>query len=213
MKINILAVSATTLLLASTGAHAAPASAAPARTTAPAAAPVQALASGPAIPGLCVLSTQQAIANSKVGQYVNSRMEQILAQVRAELAPEETSITADAKAFEAARATLDQATLQSRGQALDGRVNALRQKAELRNREIKATNDKSLNRIAQELDPLAQQIYQQRRCSILVDKQAVMTENSEMDLTPSVATALDARIQQFQIDREHLDAAPPAPAR
>ena len=140
-------------------------------------------------------------------------MEQILAQVRAELAPEEAAITADAKAFESARATLDQATLQSRGQALDGRVNALRQKADLRNREIKATNDKSLNRIAQELEPLAQQIYQQRRCSVLVDKQAVMVQNSEMDLTPSVATALDARIQQFQIDREHLDAAPPAPAR
>jgi Skp family chaperone for outer membrane proteins len=175
--------------------------------TAPAAA---AIAQGPAIPGLCVMSVNQAIASSQVGGYVRTRLDQIVAQVKAELAPEDASISNDAKALEAKRATLAAATYQSQGNALEGRINALRQKADLRNREVKATQDKALNRIAQELEPIAQSLYQQHHCSALLDKGAVMMANPEMDLTGAAVTALNGKIQQFAFDREHLDAAPVA---
>ena len=107
-----------------------------------------------------MLSVNQAISTSQVGGYVRTRLDQIVAQVKAELAPEDTGINNDAKALEGQRASLDAATYQSRGNALGTRVNALRQKADLRNREVKATEDKALNRIAQEtgadrLEPLS----------------------------------------------------------
>jgi outer membrane protein len=183
-----------------------------AQTKAPAAAPAP-LVQGPPIAGLCVLSVQESIATSTVGQYVNTRMQQIVAQVKAELAPEDTAIGTDSKALETARPTLDQAAFQSRAQALQGRVDALRQKADLRQREIQATERKSFNRIAQELDPIARQLYQAHHCSILVDKGSTMMTNPEMDLTGQAVTALNAKITQFQFDREHLDTAAAAPAR
>ncbi len=191
------------------------ASMAVAQTRAPtAAAPAPAVVQGPPIAGMCVLSVQEAIANSTVGQYVNTRMQQIVAQVKAELAPEDNAIGTESKALEAARPTLDQPTFQSRAQALQGRVDALRQKADLRQREIQATERKSFNRIAQELDPIARQLYQQHRCSILVDKGSTMMTNPEMDITGQAVAALNAKITQFQFDREHLDTAGAgAPAR
>jgi outer membrane protein len=68
-----------------------------------------------------------------------------------------------------------------------------------------------LNRIAQELDPIAQQLYQAHRCSLLLDKGSVLFSNPDMDLTASAVQALNGRIQQFPFDREHLDAnLPPA---
>lgn len=187
-------------------------SAATAATPAPAAAPPPAptIAQGPAIPGLCVLSVNQAISQSTVGGYVRTRLEQIVTQVRAELSPEETAINNDGKALDAQKATLDQATLQSRAQALQARYSAFQQKADLRQREVKATQDKALNRVAQELEPIAQQLYQSHRCSILVDKGSVMLANPDMDLTPAAITALNAKIQQFPFDREHLDTGAPA---
>lgn len=165
---------------------------------------------GAVIPGMCILSVNQAITTSTVGRYVSDRMNQIVAQVKAELTPEDTAIATDGRALEAQRTTLDAATFQTRAQALQGRVNALRQKADLRQREVQATEQKSLNRIAQELDPIARQLYQQHRCSMLVNKEAVMIANPEMDLTTQAVASLNARIQQFAFDREHLDTAQPA---
>ncbi len=173
-----------------------------------AATPAAAVAPGPAIPGMCVLSVNQAIRDSTVGQYVTSRMNQIVAQVKAELSPEDTAITTDGRALEAARATLAPATFQTRATALQARIGALREKADLRQREVQATEQKSLNRIAQELDPIARQLYQTKHCSILVDKGSVMIANPDFDLTSQAVVALNGRIQQFAFDREHLDAAP-----
>jgi outer membrane protein len=205
---NILHLTGCTALVGALLAASSGASAQAARS-APAAAPA-AIAQGPAIPGVCVLSVQQAISSSTVGKYVNDRMGQIVAQVKAELQPEDTQIATDGRALEAKRSTLDQATFQSQAQALEGRVNALRQKADLRQREVQATEQKALNRIAQELDPIAKELYQQHRCSILMNKEAVMIANPEMDLTTAAVTGLNARIQQFAFDREHLDTAQPA---
>jgi outer membrane protein len=175
-----------------------------------AAAPAPAIAHGPAIPGVCLLSVNQAISQSTVGGYVRTRLEQIVTQVRAELNPEETAINTEGKALDAAKATLDQATLQSRAQALQARYAAFQQKADLRQREMKATQDKALNRVAQELEPIAQQLYQAHRCSVLLDKSSVMLANPDMDLTPAAVTALNGKIQQFPFDREHLDTGAPA---
>lgn len=191
---QILLASAFTVLLASSAA------------AAPAAAPPP-VAQGPAIPGVCILSVNQAITTSTVGRYVSDRMNQIVAQVKAELTPEDTAIATDGRALEAQRTTLAAATFQTRAQALQNRVNALRQKADLRQREVQATEQKSLNRIAQELDPIARQLYAQHRCSMLVNKEAVMIANPEMDITTQAVAGLNARIQQFAFDREHLDTA------
>jgi Skp family chaperone for outer membrane proteins len=210
-NLSTSAVTALVLGLVASVADAAPAPArAPAPAARPAAAPAAPIAHGPAIPGLCILSVNQAISQSTVGGYVKTRLEQIVAQVRAELNPEETAINTDGKALDSAKATLDQATLQSRAQALQARYAAFQQKADQRQREVKATQDKALNRIAQELEPIAQQLYQTHHCSALLDKGSVMLANPEMDLTQNAITALNGKIQQFPFDREHLDTGTPA---
>lgn len=196
------------------GASSAPAQTRPAAAAVrPAAAAAAPIAQGPAIAGVCVFSVNQTIGASAVGGFIRTRLEQIVTQVKAELNPEDTAIATDVKALEAQRASLDAATYQSRGQAIQARINALREKADLRQREVKATEDKALNRVAQELEPIAQSLYQQRRCSILFDRSSVMMTNGDMDLTPAAVTALNAKLQQFPFDREHLDAGGAAPAR
>ncbi|HSZ52272.1 MAG TPA: OmpH family outer membrane protein [Caulobacteraceae bacterium] len=183
------------------------------RAAAPAAAPAPAIAQGPVIPGVCTISVNEAIAQSTVGQFVRTRLQQLGQQVSAELTPEDQSISNDAKAYQAKATTLDATSRQSQGQALQARANAFQQKYELRQREMQATQEKALNRIAQELDPIAQQLYQQHRCSILINRNAVLIGNPDMDLTAAAVTQLNGRIQQFAFDREHLDTAPAPAAR
>lgn len=160
---------------------------------------------GPPLNNMCIISVENAIGSSTVGHYVETRMQQIVAQTNAELTGEKNAIDADAKALDARRATLDQSTLEQQASALQVRANALQRKAQLRDREVSATEQKAVGRIGQEMTPLISQVYQQKACSVLFQRTAIVIANPAMDITPQVVTALNAKITQFAFDRERLD--------
>jgi Skp family chaperone for outer membrane proteins len=172
---------------------------------APAAPTPPAVTHGPALTGVCIFSFENAIGLSKVGQYVDGRMKQIVAQTNAELTGEKNAIDNDAKALDAQRATLDQTTFEQRGSALQIRASALQRKAQLRDREVSATEQKAVARISQELGPYIQQAYQAKACSILLQRNSVIVGNPAMDITQVVVTGIDGKITQFAFDRERLD--------
>ena len=55
------------------------------------------------------------------------------------------------------------------------------------------------------MEPLIRQVYQQRNCTVLFQRTAIVIANPAMDITPQVITALNAKITQFAFDRERLD--------
>lgn len=177
-----------------------------------AAAAPPAVTHGPTVPGLCIINVEAAVGGSTVGKYVDSRLQQIVGQVQAELNAERTSIDNEAKTLESQRSTLDQNAFEQRGAALQVRANALQRKAQLRDREVQATEQKALARVGDEMEPLIRQAYQQKNCSVLLQRNAVVLASPSMDITPQVVTALNAKITQFAFDREHLDAGAAAPA-
>lgn len=160
---------------------------------------------GPAIPGVCILSVDGAIGGSTVGQYVQTRLQQIATQVEAELKQEETAITTEAQSIEQQRATLNQDAFDKRRADLQVRLNAFQRKAAQRERELAVTQQKALSRVGQEMEPLIRQVYQQRQCGLLLNRDALLLGNPQMDITPMVVTALNAKITQFAFDRERLD--------
>ncbi|MDO8379687.1 OmpH family outer membrane protein [Phenylobacterium sp.] len=166
---------------------------------------------GPAIPGVCVMSIEGVIGSSTVGKYVQTRLQQIATQVGAELKAEETSIQNDAKALDGRKATMDQGAFEKAAADLQVRANAYQRKAQLRDREMQATQQKALGRVGQELDPIIRQVYQQRQCSVLLQRDALVIANPAMDISPAMTTALNAKITQFAFDRERLDQPAAAP--
>src|SRR5438128_2036576 len=73
----------------------------------------------------------------------------------------------------------------------------------------------SVARVGDEMEPLIRTAYQNARCSVLLQRNSIVIANPAMDITPSVITALNAKITQFAFDRERLDQGVPgaAPAR
>lgn len=184
-------------------------SGAPAFAQAPAAPAQPQVVHGAPIAGLCYISVERAVGESTVGKYVNTRLQQLVAQVNAELNGEKTTLDNDAKALEGQRATLDQNTLEQRAAALQVRANALQRKAQLRDREMQATQEKALGRVGDEMEPMIRQAYQAKGCSMLVNGQVVVLANPAMDLTAQVVTALNGKLTQFAFERERLDQAVP----
>jgi len=178
---------------------------------APAPAPVP---SGPPIAGVCVVDLDGVVATSTVGKYVQTRLQQIQAQINAELNGENAAINNDAKALDAQRATLDQGSFEQRGAAIQVRANALNRKIQLREREFQVTEQKAVGRVLQEAEQPVRQAYQGKACSILLQKNAVLGGfyNPAMDITAQVVAGLNAKIQTFAFDRERLDQPQPAAA-
>ena len=127
--------------------------------------------------------------------------------LNAELTAERTSLDNEAKALDAKKATLDQSALEQQAAALQVRANAWQRKGQLRQREVEATEQKQLARVYQEMDPAIRQVYQQKTCSILIERESVLLGNPAMDVTDGVVTALDARIKTLTFDRERVDQA------
>ena len=196
MKTLVAATCVAALSFGATSSALAQAAAAPAAPT---------ITHGPAVPGVCIMSIEGAIAQSTVGQYVQTRLTQINTQVAAEIKAEETLISNDAKTLDTQKATLDQGTLEKRAADLQVRANALQRKAQLREREMQATQQKALGRVSQELDPVVRAAYQQSKCSMLFQRDALVIANPAMDITGVVVAGLNARITQFAFDRERLD--------
>ena len=171
-----------------------------------------ALPLGPAIPGFCVIGRDEAIAGSLVGKAIAARLKQLDDQASAELQADAAAFETDRKQFETVRPTLDQAALQTRQQELQSRIDAIRQKQDLRNREMRATQEKALGRVYQEMIPVLTQLYGQHKCSVLLERQALLGSNPEMDITGEAVTGLNAKITTMTFDREHLDMPAPAAA-
>ena len=192
-KFLFAAVSSVAVIAMSTGALAQTAPAAPA------------ISHGAPIAGVCIFSSQRAVGSSAVGQAVDVRLKTIIQQVNAELTGERTALDNEAKALDAKKATLDQGSLEQQAAALQVKANAWQRKGQLRQKEVEATEQKALARVYQELDPAIKQVYQQRTCGMLIDRESVLLANPAMDITDSVVAALDARIKTLTFDRERLD--------
>ena len=163
------------------------------------------LPTGPAIPGVCLLNNDGVVFGSVVGKFVVQRLNQLKAQSDAELTSEGQGIKNDAQALESKKATVPPDQYQQQGSAINLRVNAIQRKAQLRQREIQATEEKALGRISQEAEPVVRQAFAQHNCSLLLNAGGVIFAQPSMDITPTVVQGLDAKITQFQFDREHLD--------
>ena len=190
-----------------------PAAAAPAaaRPAAPAAAqPNIAPPSGPPIAGLCLFSYDRAIGNSTVGKAYVTRMQQLTAQVQAELNPERTAIETEGNTLQTTRASLTQDQLQQRVTALQGRAQTYQAKEEQRARELEETKNQQLQKIANEINPLLANVYTAQKCAAVFDQSALLAANPAMDITDAVTGQLNGKMTTITFDRVNLTNAAPA---
>jgi len=202
---------AAALILAAAGSAAAapakPAAAAPVATqaTAPQAPAPPPITHGPTITGLCVYRDDQAIRTSLVGKAFLARMQQLRAQVAAELQAEQTALQSDISAFQAKRSTLTPDQLNAQGQPLQQRAQAFDAKAGQRQRELEATAQEELAQVHSRIDGILRTIYQQRGCSILLNgDQSVIVDKPEMDVSAAAVQQLDAVMPTITFDRKIL---------
>ncbi len=159
---------------------------------------------GPPIAGMCIYADDRAIGTSSVGKAAAARMQQLRAQVAAELQAEQTSLQTDASALQAKRSTLSADQFAQQAAPIQQREQAFEQKAQLRQRELEATGAEAVQQIHVRINDILRTVYQSRNCSVLLNGEAVVTGNPAMDVTETVVTQLNGVMPTITFDRKTL---------
>jgi len=163
---------------------------------------------GPAIPGVCVYFNQQALAQSTVGQAVQTRMEQLAQEVQGEIAPYAQQLQTEYQALQTGASTIPADQLNQRRQALQQRAQEAQQLEQTRDGELRYTLTEQRKKISEAIEPILVAVYQEKGCGIMIDRESVFIMNPAMDVTPLVIQRLNAALPTLSFNRMPVPAQP-----
>ncbi len=161
-----------------------------------------AIATGPALPGVCIYNHEGLMIRSTAGQSLQAGMQRIQAEVQAELQPYEQFIQTESTALQQGAATIPQEERQQRGQALNVRMREYQQLVQTREAELRYTQAVQSRTIAQAAEPIVAAQYAARGCGILFAREAtVIHANPSMDITDAVVQQLNTSLPSLSFTR------------
>jgi Skp family chaperone for outer membrane proteins len=167
--------------------------------TLPSAAPTPAPAAtvggltGPLVPGVCLLSRDDLIMKSKVGEAAVARLKTLASHAQASIDAEKTHLEASGKALSAKRATLTQQQFEAEAATLQRRAQNLQVNVSLRERQIELTRNRAYAQVLGAAQPFVATAFAAHKCGLLFAREAALGGNFGNDLTPDVLTAFDAK--------------------
>ena len=144
---------------------------------------------GPALTGVCIYSPARVMQQSTAGQSLRTGMERLTQEVRGELAPYAASIQSEAQALQQGGQAADPDG--SRARAWNQRLQEAQQLEQTRDQELRYTDAVQQQQIGAAAAPLIAAAYQEKGCSLLLDRSAVFIGNPAMDITDTVIQRLN----------------------
>lgn len=154
---------------------------------------------GAPIAGVCVFDNEELLARSTAGQSVQTGLQRLLQEVQGELAPYSTVIQTEYQQLQQGGQTADPDG--SRMRALQARAAEAQQLEQTRQNELRYTQGVQLQTIGQAVEPLVVALYQERGCSILLNRSGVYSLNPAMDITEAVIQRLNTALPSLSFNR------------
>lgn len=154
---------------------------------------------GPVIPGVCVFFNQRLLAQSTVGQAVQSRMVQLAGEVEGELAPYGTAIQTEIQQLQQGGQAADPDG--ARRTAVQQRIQEAQGLEQTRQDELRYTLSEQRRLISEAVEPILVAVYQERGCGMLLDRESVFILNPAMDVTDMVIQRLNTALPTLSFNR------------
>lgn len=161
--------------------------------------PAQNITHGAPIAGVCVFDNEELLARSTVGQSVQTGMQRLLQEVQGELAPYATTIQTEFQQLQQGGQTADPDG--SRRRALQTRAEEAQQLEQTRKNELQYTQNIQIQTIGQAVEPIVVALYQERGCSLLLNRAGVYSVNPAMDITQDVIQRLNSALPSVSFNR------------
>lgn len=148
---------------------------------------------GAAVSGVCTIDPQASVLATNAVQAVERK-------INSEFAAEGQKLQQELAPY--------QANPQSTPEALRKRVQDLQNKIAARRNNLQPAERQAQEQIANQISPTIAEVYQQRRCSVLIDRNVLVIGNPSMDITQAVVDRLNQKVPAPAL----AAAAPAAPA-
>ncbi|MEY4965980.1 MAG: hypothetical protein RL274_1563 [Pseudomonadota bacterium] len=160
----------------------------------------------PPDPVIVLVSMDAVTQASNVGQNIITQIQAIAAQAKEELSAEGQALQRD----EAAIGNLPAGERSARLEALAPRRIAFQQKAQAKDAQLKAAFGNARADLGKVIEPILRQIVTARGANLVMDRRAAsMLPDPRLDISQEVVTALNAKIQTYEVK---MPPAQPVPA-
>ena len=163
---------------------------------------------GPVLPGVCSVSGEQILLASSAGQALQSRMVQLVQEVRGELQPYTQQMQTEYQALQQGASTIPADQLNQRRQQLQQRAQEAQQLEQTRDAELRYTQSVQAKAIEDAARPLILAVYQERGCGVLLRSESVAYINPAMDITDTVLQRLNSALPTLSFNRMPIPAQP-----
>ena len=162
---------------------------------------------GTPVAGLCMLSQEAVLAQSKVGQAAGDRLNMLAQQAGSQLDIQRKPIETDIQNFQQKSSSLSEAQRKQQGEGLQQRMQTFRNQSDELKQRIQLTRAKVTQRISVDAQPIITSSYKNHKCGLLLNRDAVLGGNTTNDLTADVVRGLDSKITTISFNLEPLPAA------
>lgn len=159
--------------------------------------PAAPVAAQPVVMG--VIDIQYILTNAKAAKGVKAALEKQAAAYQAELAQQENAIRSADQQLQQQRATLSQQDFDAKKAALGQQVEALRQKAAARNKQLQQMENGAMTQVEQALLQTTADIAKARGLTMVLNKAMVVLNVASYDITKEALQKLDAKIASVKL--------------
>jgi outer membrane protein len=146
-----------------------------------------------------VMDVQFVLSNAKAAKGVRAALEKQAAAFQAELAQQENSIRAADQQLQQQRTTLAPQDYEAKRVDLGHKVEALRQKAASRNKQLQQMENGAMNQVEQALLQSTADIAKARGLTMVLNKAMVVLNITSYDITKEALQRLDARLSSVKL--------------
>ena len=156
---------------------------------------------------IAVFNEERVLRESAVGQHIATRMQAIGQEIQAEMQAMNAPIQQETDRLNAEvssmtpQAVQERPDLMQRIQTLSQQTQQLEVERRVRQQEVAATQRQAMAPVYQILQPILEEVVEQRGIDILVDRSNLVFASERVDITDSVIEILNQRLPSVTVTR------------
>ena len=163
---------------------------------------------------IVVIDQRKIMRDSRAGKDIQAKMKSIEEQIKRELETTSRSLESEGKSIESrtknmtAQAVAADAGLKSQVENFYKKAGDFNRTRQIRSRELSITERKAWNEFFKALQPVLQEVVNEKRAQVMLDRSSTVYANPSLDATASVISKLDSRKPTINVVRERLPTNP-----
>jgi len=159
-----------------------------------------------------VIDQRKIMRDSRAGKDIQTKMKSIEGQIKRELESTSRSLESEGKSIEARtknmtpQAVAADANLKSQVESFYKKAGEFNRTRQIRARELQITERKAWNEFFKALQPVLQEVVNEKGAQIMMDRSSTVFANPSLDASASVISKLDSRKPTINVVRERLPA-------